>query len=182
MTAHGIGWGARREWTTKDKAEWGHGEWQQEPDKVQWVDKATGLDCLIVRGPSGALCGYVGVAPGHPYHGLDYFGCPEGCSESCCNHSPESRVEVHGGLTFSAPCDEGRPDGEGICHVPLPGRPADVWWLGFDCAHYGDVSPAYAAKYAFAFSDGYYKSVGYVRCEVARLAERLASVATGAPQ
>lgn len=59
------------EYTTIDKSTWGPGPWQDEPDKIQYVDEATGLPCLIVRNGKeiGALCGYVGVLPGHPLHG-----------------------------------------------------------------------------------------------------------------
>lgn len=32
-----------RSYTTIDKADWGEGPWQTEPDKIQWVDEATGL-------------------------------------------------------------------------------------------------------------------------------------------
>ena len=35
------------------------GEWDNEPDKAHWVKH--NLDCLIVRGPTGALCGYVSL-------------------------------------------------------------------------------------------------------------------------
>lgn len=44
-----------------DKSGWARGVWDSEPDKIQWQDAETGLPCLIVRGPVGALCGYVGV-------------------------------------------------------------------------------------------------------------------------
>jgi hypothetical protein len=127
------------EWRTVDKSTWGEGEWQREPDKKQWQDAETGLPCLIVRNNGGALCGYVGVPPGHPWHGKDYSDCtlptakPRGrkprddeplpgsdlkmptfiqarmaaklvCKEEYCQHSPESILEVHGGVTFAAPC------------------------------------------------------------------------------
>lgn len=72
-----------------DKSNWDEGAWQQEPDKKQWRDKATDLPCLIVRGPSGGLCGYVGVSPSHPLHGKDYDAVD---------------VDVHGGLTFANGC------------------------------------------------------------------------------
>lgn len=64
-------------YTTVDKSTWGDGPWQSEPDKMQWQDEATGLPCLIVRGPVGALCGYVGIAPDHPAYGLSYDGTPD---------------------------------------------------------------------------------------------------------
>jgi hypothetical protein len=60
------------EYRTTDKTEWGAGPWQDEPDKRQWTDAVTGLPCLIVRGPIGALCGYVGVSSDHPLHGREY--------------------------------------------------------------------------------------------------------------
>lgn len=104
------------------------GPWENEPDKAQWIDEATDLDCLIVRNHMGALCGYVGVLPGHPWHGKDY-------------DAVEPHPSVHGGLTFASFCQEGAEDGPGICHVPAPGRPPNVWWLGFDTAHFQDLVP-----------------------------------------
>lgn len=213
---------APREWQSVDKSAWGAGPWQQEPDKVQWVDEATGLDCLLVRGPHGSWCGYVGVTESHPWFGVDYSGCPQQCSEDWCSHRPESRVEVHGGLTFSSFCHEPTRDawermraalpehrataekypqgdsaewvarfapfehdydgwaeaqqGRSICHVPLPGRPARVWWFGFDCAHYGDLSPKYVAdRYSSAF-EGAYRCRAYVESEVRQLAAQLTAV------
>jgi hypothetical protein len=158
-------------WTTIDKSEWGDGAWQDEPDKIQWIDEATDLDCLIVRGNAdiGSLCGYVGVPPGHPWHGKGY-------------HDVEPEPRVHGGLTFADSCMEDMPEGTGVCHIPEPGRPADVWWLGFDCGHAMDLSPAIEAigrrmgyapdRFGAARS---YKPVAYVRAEVRDLAKQVAS-------
>lgn len=98
-----------KEWANTPKDDWRPGPWLNEPDKVQWVDEETGLDCLIVRGPSGVLCGYVGVPPEHPWHGVDYNQCLIGdaCEEEFCwDHRPESKMEVHGGLAYSAACQE----------------------------------------------------------------------------
>ena len=81
------------EYRTIDKAVWGDGPWQGEPDKKQWQDAETGLACLAVRGPGGHWCGYVGVAPGHPWHGQDY---------------DHPNADVHGGLTFAASCEHAR--------------------------------------------------------------------------
>lgn len=58
------------------KGEWGDGAWLNEPDKAQWLDAATGYPCLVARGPSGALCGYVGIPPEHPAWGLSHHGTP----------------------------------------------------------------------------------------------------------
>ena len=80
-----------KEYRTTDKSAWNRGPWDQEPDKRQWQDEATGLPCLIVRGPAGALCGYVGVPEGHPAHGKDY---------------DDVEVSCHGGLTFARGCSD----------------------------------------------------------------------------
>lgn len=49
------------------------GAWDDEPDKAHWIDPATDLDCMIRRSlRGGALCGYVGVPTGHPWHGQYY--------------------------------------------------------------------------------------------------------------
>lgn len=92
-------------YTTIDKTGWDEGPWTTEPDKAQWIDQATGLDCLIVRGPSGALCGYVGVPDTHPLHGISYGG--DGWEDES---SPERTLEVHGGLTYSASCQDDAPE------------------------------------------------------------------------
>jgi hypothetical protein len=139
------------------------GPWVDEPDKAQWVDPDTDLDCLLKRNHFGALCGYVGVPPGHPWHGKDY------------GHI-DAEVEVHGGLTFSDACHEGRGE-DAICHVPAPGRPADVWWLGFDCGHYMDVHPLLPWPGDFPSVLQTYKTVAYVKAECARLAAQIAAVA-----
>lgn len=166
-----------REYRTQDKTAWGPGPWQDEPDKAQWVDPTTGLDCLIVRNGGGALCGYVGLPAGHPWHGKDYSECLTRCGEDWCyEHSPEAAVRVHGGLTFADACANTADESRGICHVPLPGRPHDVWWFGFDCAHSGDESPAYSRKYGFGDHE-VYRDVAYVVAECTDLARQLAGVA-----
>jgi hypothetical protein len=151
--------------------EWGEGPWNNEPDDGQWVDPTTDLDCMIHRGPMGALCGYVGVGRDHPMYGKQYM---------------DIDVEVHGGLTYSNSCQEGSI----ICHVPEPGREHDIWWLGFDCAHAFDYAPGYKAQLrerakdhpslARAFLEGestwmreVYRDWEYVKDECAELALQL---------
>lgn len=174
-----------REWRTIDKSAWGDGPWQDEPDKAQWTDEATGLPCLLVRVPhSGHLCGYVGVPPGHPWHGKDYNACTtrgvvEMSEEGFFDVPSGQYVDVHGGLTFADKCQP-HPDGEGrgVCHVAGPGEPEDIWWLGFDCAHSGDVSPASDARwreqgrYEFLSGRHYesYKTAEFVKAHCRNLA------------
>lgn len=141
------------------------GPWDTEPDKAQWIDEATDLDCLIVRNWMGNLCGYAGVLPGHPWHGVP-FG------------KVEPSPDVHGWLTYSDFCMEGAEDGPDVCHVPAPGRPAKVWWLGFDCGHFMDVIPRFIEQGYPEMSDvlGYtpkYRTFEYVQAEVTKLAAQV---------
>ncbi len=157
------------------REEWGPGPWQDEPDRVEW--RHASLPCLVVRGPMGALCGYVGVPPGHPLHGRSAF-------DGSCDE-----LDAPGGLTFAGPCEEG---GD-ICHVPQPGEPANVWWLGFDCAHAYDLVPGLDAltrrNGGRAFSGAmneiggvhvWYKPLAYVRSAVESLAEQLRALTPSA--
>lgn len=141
-------------------------EWETEPDRKQWVDEASGLDCLIVRNQTLTLCGYVGVPPGHPWYGLDY---------------DKVEAEVHGGLTFAGVC-EGH-----ICHDPATElvANADVWWLGFDTAHLFDLIPGLedllkpmreSISYPIPehFPRETYKNMAYVEAECSKLAAQAA--------
>jgi hypothetical protein len=170
-----------------DKRGWGDGPWQTEWDKVHWIDPATDLDCLAVRNAEmGHWCAYVGVPPGHPAHGLG-------------TDDVDPEVQVHGGITFAAPCQEAEDEAaqplveeRGVCHVPLPGRPEAVFWLGFDCCHAWDISPGNEALYRRlgipqATIDAmatlkpwkHYRTLEYVMAECEQLAAQLARL--GAP-
>lgn len=146
---------------TEDKATWGKGEWLTEPDRKEWKDPATGFPCLANRNMgSGAWCGYVAVPPGHPAHGKDY---------------DDVDARAHGGLTYANKCSGH------ICHVAEPGEPDDVWWLGFDCAHYQDYIPAMRARDAARGwgdrgGDDTYRTLSYVERECAELAKQLAEM------
>lgn len=127
-----------REWSLRDPANiaageshgwpwrsaWGPGPWENEPDRVLWIKPGSKLPRLALRNGHGNWCGYVGLTPDHPSfgHGMkdwEYEGAPS----------------VHGGVTYSEEC------AGHICHVPEPGEPEHVWWIGFDCCHAGDYSP-----------------------------------------
>jgi len=139
-------------------------KWLTEPDRKEWKSD-TGLTCLIVRNPMGALCGYVGVAPDHPWHGKDYN---------------DVDADVHGGLTYANKC-EGH-----VCHTPAPGEEEHLWWLGFDCAHAGDFVPSMDVKLApmYQLSDSFlgintsigkgnaYRDIEYVTAECESLASQ----------
>lgn len=149
------------------------GPWADEPDKAQWVDEATGLDCLALRGPGGAWCGYAGVPPGHPWYGVDRY-------------DRRLRVTtVHGdSVNYSAFCDEDSGDAA-ICHVPEPGREPRVWWLGFHCATGYDIEPVRDAELeriigrlpARMCEGATYKPLEYVVAETESLARQARSAA-----
>ena len=146
------------EYHSVDKSEWKLGEWTEEPDKVQFIDRVTQFPCLIVRNPMGALCGYVGISSRHPYFGLSYAD------------TALDWIHVHGGLTFSDRCQHDSPQERGICHLVPPGGDDNIWWLGFDCLHLGD----YAPRDSCSSLNGYdYKNLTYVLAEIQRLAAQL---------
>lgn len=141
-------------WKNTDKSNWPRGEWDNEPDKAHWIDDKTGLDCLIVREPLGALCGYVGVPENHPSFEKSYS---------------DVDVAVHGGLTFADSCQPVEDESTGICHSEEESANDVVWWLGFDCAHYRDLSPV--ADHAFP--DSIYRDFEYTVQQVTSLAGQL---------
>lgn len=123
---------------------WAPGPWDEEPDRVDWIDEDTGYPCLVTRHYfTGNLCGYVAVPPGHPLHGVAW------------GEDATAGLYAHRGVNYSAPCMEvgEMPAGawEGsrellVCHVPEPGQPDDVWWFGFDCGHAFDSQPGRDAR------------------------------------
>ena len=134
-----------------------YGEWCDEPDREDFVYAE--LPCIISRNEAlGNLCGYVGVPPSHPDHGKDWEAVQE--------------LQVHGGITWAAPCDEIRKEPEGY------------WWFGFDCAHAFDYCPPPAEWPAnlvqmhierSGLDLDHYRNWAYVRNEIQQLADQLVS-------
>lgn len=130
------------------------GPWLSEPDRVEF--RSNRFDCLIVRNPKlFSLCGYVGLDEFHPFYGKMY-------SEI------DDNIDVHGGLTFASKCYGV------ICHSSEPKD--DKWWFGFDCAHFGDLTPSllYLAKRKKQPQEDY-KNISYVIDETISLAKQLKS-------
>lgn len=147
-----------------DKSGWGKGPWQDEPDRIDWIDPETCYPCIIVRHPHfGSLCGYVAVPPGHPLHGVDFNDAP---------------LDAHGSVNYSALC------ADRVCHVPKPGEPDNVWWFGFDMAHAGDFMPAYALLNRIRGWEeldrgAQYRPIKYVQRECRDLARQLKELEQG---
>lgn len=79
-------------------------------------------------------------------------------------------------MTFASSCRDDAPIESSVCHVPEPGKPGNVWWFGFDCAHYQDLAPGLAAlmDHRPDYRSGLaYRDVGYVAGEVWSLAKQL---------
>lgn len=136
-----------------DRTGWPSGPWDNEPDRVDFSTQV-GLTGLMLRSRLGNWCGYVGVEPGHPAYGKNYFDVP---------------CRVHGGLTYSGECQGN------VCHVPAPGSPDTLWWLGFDCRHAYDLAPGDAVWFEGIFiQEGQdYCNQKYVKAQVEKLAAQL---------
>lgn len=124
------------------RSAWGEGPWMAEPDLVEWRDAATPYPLLIVRGDIGALCGYVGVPPGHPGHG-------QNAQISISSEGITARRCCHG---LFAPT----------------GEPPDCWWLGFDCGHiHVEIAPLMEAGLG-GFFEGHGRERHYVTLDECR--------------
>jgi len=159
-----------------DKSSWADGEWKTEPDKIQWLDEATGYPCLIVRVKQiGTLCGYVGVNNKHPLFGI-------------YDRSLNADIIVHGDINYTSFCSGI------ICHTVDDGEDDNVWWLGFDCNHAFDLAPIdLSQKYGWKcpphlknvelrISNALgkkYRNVAYVKEQCASLAMQLKEIENG---
>ena len=164
-----------------------------EADKIAWRDVATGYECIIMRDSHrGYLSGYVAVPVGHPLYRFDHEAVP-----------PDLDIEVHGGLSYSAICNEGpspsrRLIGEArsICHVPprqMRYAPIEhatdfraghdlAWWLGFECDQVYDVVPGDRndrVRFLGSETGATFKDEAYVYEQVVDLAAQLRAVADG---
>lgn len=170
-----------------ERNEWLPGPWTDEPDHLEWRDEETGYLCVIHRvKESGYLCGYVGILPDHPLHGICYnadnscLSCEgmegvdigkRGAIEVFCYAlDPEHRVrpavyfDVHGSLTYSEPS------------APFSVACA-TWWFGFDCAHCDDICPGrLGTDLHSSFPGAVYRDLGCVKAECRSLAQQLKEV------
>ena len=101
---------------------------------------------LVLRTGHGNLCGYVGVPRYSKFYQVVKYG-GEGID-----------ANVHGGITFSGTKSD------------YPG----FWFIGFDCAHSGDVIPGMPS-----FGDGTYRTMEYTKIEVASLLQQILGLSCG---
>ena len=165
----------------------GDGPWQQEPDKLAWVDAATGLPCTILRQEDGVLGGYTGVGEDHPLFGFEVDAVPGALG-----------ISPHGGLDYAAMCEDG-PAEITICH-PIsashrarkrPGWSKDgddgddshqpLWWFGFQCNRNHDLVPGRQVNpNGLGAENGrVYRDIAYVYSQTCRLARQLRAAMDG---
>lgn len=141
------------------------------PIKKDWTTES-GLRAVIVMNSLGFHCGYVGVPPGHPLHGVEYSQ-----STPALGDSPESVFDAHGGITFA---------GDGKGEYPVK---SDLWWFGYDCGHLWDAPcPEHIEKMQQEYPDspfmweraeGVFRDVDYCVAECESLARQIADAAQG---
>jgi len=75
-----------------------------------------------------------------------------------------------------------RDEAETICHVPGPGEPDRVWWVGFDSSHWSDLNPGMVAVFRDTpgldpgrFEMSCYRDMAYVREQCGLLAAQAAA-------
>jgi hypothetical protein len=109
------------------------------------------IPCRLIRNGHGNWCGYIALNSGDKYFEASY---------------DDIGYVVHGGITFS---DYMKVKEESVYND------VDYWWIGFDTAHSGDVSPIDYGIYGFdyGFDDETYKDLEYCISEVKILADQL---------
>lgn len=122
-----------------------------------------GFRCVVVAQRMGHRCGYVQIPKEHPYFEQPY-------------ETVDRFLEVHGGLTYAKMSDT----------YPVETEESS-YWLGFDCAHFGDAIDlelikefdmrAYAI-YAKMSKEGHMWTADDVSEELKRMADQLARVET----
>lgn len=90
--------------------------------KIESDFECLGLRCVVIFTKRGYRCGYVGVTSSHPLHGISYS-----IKSKYLNfNTPYYYFDVHGGITYSNN------------HETYPIKSNNLWWFGFDTAHYRD--------------------------------------------
>ena len=89
---------------------------------VEEIFEYNGYKCACVFTKGGYRCGYVAIDKNHPYYGLD------------CGDEGPNEIDCHWGLTYGGTGVHFCADEEG------------VWWFGFDCGHYTDLTDCNTAR------------------------------------
>lgn len=146
--------------------------WDSEPNVVRF--RYNGLKCLIMRHPEmRMLCGYIRLPEGSIKRKVRNYGQVlrkpiKGAMFSILRKARRAKgyaavemdFDVHGGITFS-----GRP-----WHY-MAGNSKTALWVGFDCAHFGDVVPAMLRS--TLYDESVYRDISYVTQQLKHLADQI---------
>ena len=147
----------------------------------------------------GHLCGYLGVPCEHPFYKLNYMQCVLGCEgrDISMNEVSKNLAEAAGHDVYQVPEEHNRhfltwdciyntdnhqtPEGLINCHggitfsgIPYEGEKPDLWYFGFDCAHYMDYSPGLAKiSQGFEQNEAEYRDEQYVDNEINSMFEQV---------
>lgn len=151
-----------------------------------------------IRYYGGHYCGYIAVPSGHPWYGQDYNdlnvrvhgGLTYGHAShyghalelarltariSDCQESGDEPMRVFYQRHLNAESEHAGEECEN-----LPSHSLDLWWFGFDCAHYLDASsPEYNARMrtlipGWPDETGIFRDRDYVYAEIESLAQQAA--------
>ena len=142
---------------------WPSGPWDSEPDKVTWLDAATGFPCLALRDPHfGHWCGYTALTRDHPMYGKEWLEF--------------SALKVRGGVTFAAACSPEGPRAQQVSQL-TPGGSSPVWWVGFHCSGVLDTYPSLRGwRLGYPDWETTYRTLAYVKEQCAKLALQLSQM------
>lgn len=132
--------------------------------------ESNGLKCRIIRPRLDYIsieinecfnfhwCGYVGVNKEHPFYGKGYNDEIDDSGKKIYEI-----FDVHGGITYASNKLHMQPE-------------KDLWWFGFDCSHYGDMS-MFGQNNPPLNEIGVYRNKEYVIEETKSLAKQLSEIA-----
>ena len=137
------------------KEAWGPGEWDNEPDRIEFE---TGYyPSIILRNTYGSLNGYIAVKEGHPWFLQNY------------DQIRSSSLE----LSWASHED---------ALLPLPSGWTMAWWVGFTRSSYFDLMPALEVmmrrealqeqpSWLFRSPRTTYKSIPFIKAQLQILAQ-----------
>ena len=119
------------------------------PNQLEWITDSN-YRCLITLTSTGHYCGYVCFPDDHPF--------------AKCKDELEIPVSVHGGVTwYKATTPDGR-------------QYKNKWWIGFDCAHSGDLT-GFQFPNSAAWTDAVWRSFDYALRETISLHDQIRNAA-----
>jgi hypothetical protein len=122
---------------------WGSGEWDNEPDLIEWIDDYSGYECRVRRNKhAGFLCGTVVVPETNRFHGMNYHDLKD------------AEFNVHQGISISGFDRNGK------------------YRIGFRCNLGFDIVP-HKKMLLYVDDGDTYKNISYVKEQTERLAKQI---------